>query len=96
MTEVNATEPMAAIRHYINAFNQGDADGMAAMFTVPGFILDGMAPHVWHGPTTARDWYRDVLIEGEQHALPAMRSPWVNHCTTTSPATAPMWSCPGP
>jgi ketosteroid isomerase-like protein len=67
MTEMNATDPVAVIGQYISAFNGGDAEGMAAMFTVPGSILDGMAPHLWHGPTAAQDWYRDVLIEGEQH-----------------------------
>ena len=40
---------------------------MAATFAVPGSILDGMAPHVWQGPTAAQDWYRDVLAEGAQH-----------------------------
>ena|SRR5215469_13076708 len=35
---------------------------MAAEFAVPGSILDGMPPHIWHGPTAAEDWYRDVLI----------------------------------
>ena len=49
---MNTTEPMAAIRNYINAFNKGDGDGMAAMFAVPGSILDGMAPHLWLGPTS--------------------------------------------
>jgi len=28
-------------------------------------ILDGMAPHVWHGPTAPEDWYRDAMTEGE-------------------------------
>ena len=64
---MNATDPMAAIGNYINAFNRGDGEGMAAMFAVPGSILDGMAPHLWQGPTATQDWYRDVLIEGEQH-----------------------------
>jgi hypothetical protein len=58
---------MAAIQHYIDAFNRGDGKGMAAAFAVPGSILDGMAPHVWRGSTATQDWYRDVLIEGEQH-----------------------------
>jgi hypothetical protein len=40
---------------------------MAAAFAVPGSILDGMAPHVWNGPTATDDWYHDVLDEGEQH-----------------------------
>lgn len=34
-------------------------------FAVPGSILDGMSPHVWHGPTATLDWYGDVLAEGE-------------------------------
>ncbi|HZA10137.1 YybH family protein [Mycobacterium sp.] len=59
--------PLAALQQYIDAFNSGDARGMAATFAVPGSILDGMAPHVWQGPTAAEDWYGDVLVEGEQH-----------------------------
>jgi ketosteroid isomerase-like protein len=66
---MNAADPMAAIRHYMDAFNRGDREAMAAMFAVPGQILDGMAPHVWQGPTATQDWYRDVLIEGEQHGV---------------------------
>ena len=64
---MNATDPMAAIRYYLNAFNRSDGEGMAAMFADTGSILDGMAPHVWQGPTATLDWYRDVLIEGKQH-----------------------------
>jgi hypothetical protein len=60
-------DPMAAVRRYISAFNRGDRAGMAAAFAAPGSILDGMAPHVWQGPTATDDWYRDVLVEGEQH-----------------------------
>ena len=56
---------MAAVRQYIDAFNGGDVKAMAAICAVPMAILDGMAPHVWHGPTATEDWYRDVLAEGE-------------------------------
>ena len=62
-----ATDPLAAVQQYINAFNKGDAETMAATFAVPASILDGMAPHLWIGPTASQDWYRDVLIEGQQH-----------------------------
>ena len=62
-----ADDPITAVRKYADAFNQGDAAGMATMFAVPGSILDGMAPHVWQGPTATQDWYRDVLVEGKQH-----------------------------
>ena len=64
---MNSETPLAAIQQYIDAFNRGDANGMAGTFDVPGQILDGMAPHVWQGPSAALDWYRDVLIEGEAH-----------------------------
>jgi ketosteroid isomerase-like protein len=59
------SDVLAPLKRYIDAFNAGDAEAMAACFAVPGTILDGMAPHLWHGPTAAQDWYRDVLVEGE-------------------------------
>lgn len=58
---------MTIVEQYIAAFNAGDVAGMSACFAVPGSILDGMAPHVWTGPTATADWYRDVVIEGEHH-----------------------------
>ena len=64
---MNTQDPMAAVRQYIESFNNADQEGMAASFVDPGSILDGMAPHVWLGPTATQDWYRDVLIEGKQH-----------------------------
>jgi hypothetical protein len=60
--------PLGAVRQYIDGFNNGDVDVMAAVFDDYGSILDGMAPHLWIGPTAARDWYRDVLAEGELHS----------------------------
>ena len=61
------TEALAAVHQYINAFNKGDGEAMAATFAVSGSILDGMPPHLWQGPKASQDWYRDVLIEGKQH-----------------------------
>lgn len=58
-------DPVSAVRQYIEGFNKADAKAMAAMCANPMSILDGMAPHVWHGPSATQDWYRDVLIEGE-------------------------------
>lgn len=65
---MTTNDPLAAVSQYIEAFNKGDNNQMAETFAVPGSILDGMAPHVWQGPTASQDWYRDVLIEGEQHS----------------------------
>ena len=64
---MDSVTPLATILKYLDAFNRGDQAGMAASFAVPGHILDGMPPHVWHGPTATQDWYRDVLVEGEAH-----------------------------
>jgi len=57
--------PLAAVQVYVDAFNAGDPAAMTAAFAADGSILDGMAPHLWLGPTAAADWYRDVLAEGE-------------------------------
>ena len=61
-------QPVSAVQQYIDAFNRGDAEAMGAMCANPMSILDGMAPHVWHGPTATQDWYKDVLAEGEHLA----------------------------
>lgn len=61
----NTTDPMATVRQYVDGFNKGDVQAMAATCANPMSILDGMAPHVWHGPTATQDWYKDVLAEGE-------------------------------
>jgi ketosteroid isomerase-like protein len=59
--------PIAAVHQYIDAFNNGDLTGMAAVFASPGSILDAVAPHSWQGPTAVQDWYRAVLAGGEKH-----------------------------
>ena len=61
----NSADPVSAVQQYIDAFNKGDVKAMAAICANPMSILDGMAPHVWHGPTATEDWYREVLVEGE-------------------------------
>jgi ketosteroid isomerase-like protein len=61
--------PLAAVQQYIDAFNQGDAKAMAGKCADTMHILDGMWPHVWHGPTAAEDWYADALAEGEHHGV---------------------------
>ena len=65
--EMETDTPLAAAHKYLDAFNRGDVKAMAATFAVPGQILDGMAPHVWQGPTATEDWWKDVLHEGKEH-----------------------------
>ena len=61
----DTSDPSATVRSYIDAFNRGDSEAMSKLCADPMSILDGMAPHVWHGSTSTADWYREVLIEGE-------------------------------
>jgi ketosteroid isomerase-like protein len=61
----SSSDPVSVVERYLAAFNKADVKAMAAMCADPMSILDGMAPHVWHGPTATQEWYRDVLIEGE-------------------------------
>jgi ketosteroid isomerase-like protein len=60
-------DPMAVVRQYVDAFNNGDAKAMAAACADPMQILDGMSPHVWQGPTAAEDWWTE-LAEGRHLA----------------------------
>jgi ketosteroid isomerase-like protein len=55
--------PLGAVHTYLDAFNAGDPVAMSAAFVPDGSILDGMAPHLWLGPTAVADWYRDVMAE---------------------------------
>src|SRR5690349_12775797 len=76
----DATDPLAAVRHYIDCFNRGDGAALAAACANPMSILDGMPPHVWHGPAASQDWYRDVLATGEREGAAdyfvALGEPW--------------------
>jgi len=63
--ESDTSEAFATVRQYIDAFNKGDVKAMSSLFAPSGVILDGMAPHLWQGPTAAQDWYGDVLTEGD-------------------------------
>jgi ketosteroid isomerase-like protein len=71
MIMADATDPMATVRNYIDAFNRGDANAMAAAFAPQSSILDGISPTLM--ARTSQDWYRDVLAEGKQHGASGYR-----------------------
>ena len=64
---MSTADPLAVVQEYIDGFNSGDVEGLAAAFADSAAILDGMAPRLWQGPAATRDWYRGVLVEGERH-----------------------------
>ena len=86
----SSNDPMAAVRQYVDAFNNGDPKAMAAACADPMQILDGMSPHVWQGPTAAEDWWTDALAEGEHLGLRASTSGSASHGMSMSPATTRM------
>ena len=65
MTGMRDPDPVSVVQQYIDAFNKADVGAICAMCANPMSILDGMAPHVWHGPSATQEWYRAVLTEGE-------------------------------
>lgn len=65
--------PLAAVSAYLEAFNAGDPVAMSAAFASNGSILDGMAPHLWQGPTAVADWYRDVMAESAHRGASGYR-----------------------
>jgi hypothetical protein len=89
-------DPVTAVRQYIDAFNKGDVKAMAACFAVSGSILDGLAPHVWHGPAACQDWYRDVLVAAEHEGATDNLVTIALRCTPTLPARVRMWWFPQP
>jgi ketosteroid isomerase-like protein len=61
----SSADPVSTVQQYIDGFNNADIKAMVGMCADPMSILDGMAPHIWHGSTACQDWYRDVLAECE-------------------------------
>ena len=49
-TAPNTDDPSATVTRFVDAFHKVDVDEMAACFTVPSFILDGMAPPLGASP----------------------------------------------
>ena len=61
----DATDPMATVRSYAAAFNNGDFKSMAILFDASGSILDGLPPHVWQSAAACEDWDRMAMEAGE-------------------------------
>jgi hypothetical protein len=76
----STSDPMAAVRQYVDAFNKGDVKMMAETCAVPASIVDGLPPHAWQGPTACEDWHRDVMSAGEQEGATdyfvTLGTPW--------------------
>jgi hypothetical protein len=69
------TGATGTVRRYIDVFNKADGKTVEALFYESGWILDGLAPHAWHGPTACQDWYREALEAGEREGAQAAHAP---------------------
>jgi hypothetical protein len=80
----SSNDPMAAVRQYVDAFNSGDEQAMAAARADPMQILDGMSPHVWQGPTAAQTGGVTPVPKLSTLVLRAFTSVSVSHGTSMS------------
>ena len=53
------TDVMAVVHKWVDAFNNGDSKGGAAICADGAVIIDDFAPHVWQGSGTCAAWYKD-------------------------------------
>ena len=87
----DATEPMATVRQYVDAFNKSAVEAMAANCAVPTSVLDGLAPTSGRGRQLAgigtETCWRPVRRKVPQDIL----SPSVSHGTSMSLVIARMW-----
>ena len=85
---MSSTDPLVAVRKYIDAFNRADTKTMAEAFANEASILDGLPPHTWQGPKAGEQWYRDVLAAGEHEGAKdysvTIGEPWHTNVTGDS------------
>jgi len=63
------TGPMAAIRQFVEAFNNDNVDLLHAACTDETSIVDDFPPHVWTGPGATTRWYRDMARMATQYRM---------------------------
>src|SRR5688500_19010436 len=90
----NSNDLMTVVRQYVDAFNRGDEQAMAAACDDPMQILDGMSPHVWQGRQRLRIGGVTPVLRRSTLGLRAFTSVSVSQGTSMSPATMGMSLCP--
>jgi hypothetical protein len=61
MVEVTDVGPMAAVRSFVEAFNNDEPDLIQAACEDDTLIIDDFPPHVWSGSRSATRWYQDMV-----------------------------------
>lgn len=69
------TDVMAVIRHWVNDFNKGDMQSMAAACADEPSIIDDFPPHEWHGAGACAKWAGDfqAFIQSAEITSPVVR-----------------------
>lgn len=84
------TDALAAVRRYIDAFDNSDEAATVVAFDDDAVRLDGTPQHVWQEPLAQRTWYRDVMAEsahlGATHHVVTVDEPL--HDTVTADSAA--------
>ena len=92
----SSNDPLAAVLRYVDAFDNGDAQAVAAICADPMQILDGMAPHVRQGPMPPRTGTTTCSPKASTSRRRVSTSLSMSHAMSMSPTTTRMSWFPPP
>ena len=69
MAGVTTSDPMAAVRAFVDAFNNDDAEGAEAACVDEPQIIDDFPPYQWSGSHAVTKWYGDMASMAEEYAM---------------------------
>lgn len=80
-----SNEVMTSVRHFLDAFNKGDAKSVVAACTEDMSIIDDFPPHEWHGTGTCTKWLEDYEADAKKNGItdPVVRTRKPRHVDVT-------------
>jgi ketosteroid isomerase-like protein len=57
------------VRQFVDAFNKGDAKGVAATCADSASIIDEFAPYAWHGANACAKWMSDYFADAKKNGM---------------------------
>jgi ketosteroid isomerase-like protein len=69
MGELTDLGPMTAVRAFVKAFNNEDADGAEAACVDDMQIIDDFPPYQWTGGQAVARWFDDMARMAEKYAM---------------------------
>jgi ketosteroid isomerase-like protein len=60
---------VAPVRQFVDAFNKGDAKGVAATCADQASIIDEFPPYAWHGANACAKWMSDFGADAKKNGV---------------------------